>query len=51
MTNCPPCLLTEAERKTIASMRHLQKVALRGGKITAYLDGKGGWKVKETINR
>jgi len=31
MTNCPPCLLNDAERKVIAEMRLLARIGKRGG--------------------
>ena len=51
MQSCPPCKLSEHERKAVATMRHLAMVAMRGGKVTIYLDKDGRWKVRETITR
>ena len=51
MTTCPPCLLTQAERKAVATMRHLEMVARKGGKVVAYIDKEGRWQVRETVNR
>lgn len=45
MTCDANCQLTEYERRVIAEMRLLEKIARRGGMIKAFYDGKGGWRV------